>query len=55
VHRELATPALVLRTRPYGESDRIVTFITEQHRKLTGIAKGARTPGVASPALGPSS
>jgi DNA repair protein RecO (recombination protein O) len=42
VHRELATPALVLRTRPYGESDRIVTFITEQHGKLTGIAKGAK-------------
>ncbi len=42
VHRELATPALVLRTRPYGESDRIVTLITEQHGKLTGIAKGAK-------------
>ena len=42
VHREIATPAFVLRTRPYGESDRIVTFITEQHGKLTGIAKGAK-------------
>jgi DNA repair protein RecO (recombination protein O) len=42
VHPELATPAFVLRTRPYGESDRIVTFITEQHGKLTGIAKGAK-------------
>ena len=42
MHPELATPAFVLRTRPYGESDRIVTFITEQHGKLTGIAKGAK-------------
>ena len=40
--RELATPAFVLRTRPYGESDRIVTLMTEQHGKLTGIAKGAK-------------
>jgi DNA repair protein RecO (recombination protein O) len=42
VQRELATPAFVLRTRPYGESDRIVTMITEQHGKVTGIAKGAK-------------
>jgi DNA repair protein RecO (recombination protein O) len=42
VPRELATPAFVLRTRPYGESDRIVTLMTEQHGKLTGIAKGAK-------------
>jgi DNA repair protein RecO (recombination protein O) len=42
VHREVATPAFVLRTRPYGESDRIVTLITEQHGKVTGIAKGAK-------------
>jgi len=42
VQRELVTPALVLRTRPYGESDRIVTLITEQHGKVTGIAKGAK-------------
>ena len=39
---EIATPAFVLRTRPYGESDRIVTFITEQHGKVTGIGKGAK-------------
>ncbi len=32
----------MLRARSYGESDRIVTFITERHGKLTGIAKGAR-------------
>jgi len=34
--------ALILRTRAYGESDRIVSFLTEDHGKLTGIAKGAR-------------
>lgn len=42
MHRELSTPALVLRTRPYGESDRIATFITEEHGKVAGIAKGAK-------------
>lgn len=39
---DLVTPALVLRTRPYGESDRIVTLLTEHHGKIAGIAKGAR-------------
>ena len=38
----LVTPAIVLRTRPYGESDRIVSFLTENHGKITGIAKGAK-------------
>lgn len=42
MQREQVTPALVLRTRPYGESDRIVTLLTEQHGKLNGIAKGAK-------------
>jgi len=42
VHRELATPAFVLHARAYGESDRIVTLLTEQHGKLSGIAKGAK-------------
>ncbi len=53
---EIATPAFVLRSRPYGESDLIVTFITEQHGKLTGIGKGAknskrRFPGTLQPFL----
>ena len=39
---EVTSPAFVLRTRAYGESDRIVTLLTEQHGKLTGIAKGAK-------------
>jgi DNA repair protein RecO (recombination protein O) len=36
------TPAIVLRTWPIGESDKIVSFLTENHGKLTGIAKGAK-------------
>jgi len=36
------TAGFVLRTLDYGESDRIVSFYTEDHGKLRGIAKGAR-------------
>jgi DNA repair protein RecO (recombination protein O) len=36
------TSAFLLRSHPYGESDRIVTFITEQFGKVSGIAKGAK-------------
>jgi DNA repair protein RecO (recombination protein O) len=32
----------VLRSWPYGESDKIVSFFTVEHGKVTGIAKGAR-------------
>lgn len=39
---EQATVGLVLHTRAYGESDRIVTLLTEHFGKLSGIAKGAR-------------
>jgi DNA repair protein RecO (recombination protein O) len=42
VHREIVTPGFVLHARPYGESDRIVTLITEEHGKVAGIAKGAK-------------
>lgn len=31
-----------MRTRPYGESDLIVTFLTDVAGKLTGMAKGAK-------------
>lgn len=34
--------AVILRTRAYGESDKIVTFLTNDAGKLTGIAKGAK-------------
>jgi len=36
------TPAIVLRSWPFGESDKIVSFLTEAHGKITGIAKGAK-------------
>ena len=36
------TEAIVLRAFPYGESDKIVSFLTEDHGKITGIAKGAK-------------
>jgi DNA repair protein RecO (recombination protein O) len=34
--------AIVLRWRSYGESDKIVTFLSQDFGKLTGIAKGAQ-------------
>lgn len=34
--------AIVLRWRAYSESDKIVTFLTQDFGKLTGIAKGAQ-------------
>jgi len=39
---EESTPAIVLRARDYAESDRIVTLLTLDFGKLSGIAKGAK-------------
>lgn len=39
---EESTPAIILRTHDYAESDRIVTALTRDHGKLSGIAKGAK-------------
>jgi DNA repair protein RecO (recombination protein O) len=39
---EQSTPAIVLRARDYAESDRIVTLLTLNAGKLSGIAKGAK-------------
>jgi len=39
---EERTPAIVLRARIHGESDKIVTFLTRDWGKITGIAKGAK-------------
>jgi len=39
---EESTPAIVLRTRDYAEADRIVTLLTRDCGKLSGIAKGAK-------------
>jgi DNA repair protein RecO (recombination protein O) len=36
------TQAIVLRARPFGESDKIVSLLTESHGKVTGVAKGAK-------------
>lgn len=38
----LVTRAIVLRSRSFGESDKIVSFLTESYGKVTGIAKGAK-------------
>jgi DNA repair protein RecO (recombination protein O) len=39
---EERTPAIVLRSRAHGESDKIVIFLTRNWGKVTGIAKGAK-------------
>ncbi len=39
---EESTPAIVLRARDYADSDRIVTLLTLDAGKLSGIAKGAK-------------
>ncbi len=39
---EEKNPAIVLRVKPYGESDKIVTFLTRDLGKVVGIAKGAK-------------
>ena len=39
---EESTPAIVIRARDYSESDRIVTLLTRDFGKLSGIAKGAK-------------
>ena len=36
------TPAVVLRSMPYGESDQIITLYTLAFGKIKGIAKGAK-------------
>jgi DNA repair protein RecO (recombination protein O) len=38
----LKTPAITLRTRKWGDADRIVTFYTLRYGKLRGVARGAR-------------
>lgn len=38
----LSTEAIVIRSLNYGESDKILTFLTRDYGRLKGIAKGAR-------------
>jgi DNA repair protein RecO len=33
--------AIILRSQPFNERDRLVTMLTENHGRLTGVAKGA--------------
>ncbi len=40
--RYLQEKAIILRNRDYGEADRLVAFLTEEHGKVVGIAKHAR-------------
>lgn len=42
--RTFRTPALILRQRPMGEADRLLTLLTPHHGKLSALAKGARKP-----------
>ena len=39
---EESTPAIVLRARDYAEADRVITLLTRDFGKLSGIAKGAK-------------
>lgn len=36
--------AIVIRSREYGESDRLVTLFSREHGKLEAVAKGVRKP-----------
>jgi DNA repair protein RecO (recombination protein O) len=36
--------AIVLRTYRVGEADKVVVFLTREHGKIQGLAKGARRP-----------
>lgn len=38
------THGIVLRVRPLGEKDRLVTIFTEEHGKIRASARGARNP-----------
>ncbi|MEN8375482.1 MAG: DNA repair protein RecO [Gemmatimonadota bacterium] len=40
----MSVPALILRGFPYGESSRILRFITPEHGLVGAIARGARRP-----------
>ncbi len=40
--KRVRTAALLLRSTPYGESDSITTFLTEESGKMSAIARGAR-------------
>lgn len=43
--KQFKTTAIVLRRVNYGEADRIVSFITSTHGKVSGMARGVRKSG----------
>ena len=43
--RNYQTQAIVLKYRPMGESDRLITFFSSSFGRITGIARGVRRPG----------
>ena len=36
------TPSVIIRTKSFGETDKLLTFFTQQFGKIKGIAKGAK-------------
>lgn len=42
MRRQLKSRAIILSGRDLGESDRIITFLTRDHGRLSAVAKGAR-------------
>ncbi|HEX2615498.1 MAG TPA: DNA repair protein RecO, partial [Nitrososphaera sp.] len=42
--RRFRSDALVISRTNFGEADRILTFLTPNHGKVRGIAKGVRKP-----------
>ena len=44
-NRNYQTRAIVLKYRPMGESDRLITFFSSSFGRITGIARGVRRPG----------
>lgn len=42
MHQTTADKAIVLKRQDFGEADRIVTFLTMENGKITGIVKGSR-------------
>lgn len=42
--KQFTTSAIILRRINFGEADRIITFLTADHGKVSAIAKGVRRP-----------
>lgn len=44
MQRESKYTAIILKKQPYGESDEIITFFTEQQGKIRALAKAVKAP-----------